>query len=63
MLHETLEYMKSCRGKGCTLPRHQHGVSGNQPESELPAPVVGRTIGVAGTGKRKHHRDPSGGML
>ncbi|XP_055632222.1 extracellular sulfatase SULF-1 homolog [Toxorhynchites rutilus septentrionalis] len=63
VLHETLEYMKSCRGRGCTLPRHQQGSSGSQPESDLPAPVAGRTTGVVvGSGKRKHHRDPGGAV-
>uniref|UniRef100_A0A1Q3F3V4 Putative sulfatase n=1 Tax=Culex tarsalis TaxID=7177 RepID=A0A1Q3F3V4_CULTA len=43
VLHETLEYMKNCRGKSCTLPRHHHhhhgGVSG------APVDVVAGNVG------------------
>ncbi|XP_062554295.1 extracellular sulfatase SULF-1 homolog [Armigeres subalbatus] len=72
VLHETLEYMKGCRGKSCTLPKHQVGgvsgagggaaSSGGQTDSSLMAPVGGRLPGSVGTGsgKRKHHRDPVG---
>ncbi|XP_055544974.1 extracellular sulfatase SULF-1 homolog [Wyeomyia smithii] len=66
VLHETLEYMKSCRGKSCTLPRHQHSagaMGAGQTDSSLLLPVVnGRLPGTNGatSGKRKHHRDPTG---
>uniref|UniRef100_A0A182PCU3 Extracellular sulfatase SULF-1 homolog n=1 Tax=Anopheles epiroticus TaxID=199890 RepID=A0A182PCU3_9DIPT len=67
VLHETLEEMKRCRGKGCTLPRHQQNVL---PESNmLPSGASGGSAvggrqpggmayGVgAGGNRRKYHRD------
>ncbi|XP_065075177.1 extracellular sulfatase SULF-1 homolog [Ochlerotatus camptorhynchus] len=65
VLHETLEYMKGCRGKSCTLPKHHHGAGtgggglggaggGGQPDGRMPGSVG------TGSGKRKHHRDPMG---
>lgn len=76
MLHETLEYMKGCRGKSCTLPKHHHGAGtggtvggaggAGQPDGNLALlPAGGRMPGSVGTGsgKRKHHRDPMGGRL
>ncbi|XP_062714903.1 extracellular sulfatase SULF-1 homolog [Aedes albopictus] len=70
VLHETLEYMKGCRGKSCTLPRHHSGGiggaangAGGQPDSGSVVPVGGRvpgSFGNGGSGKRKHHRDPLG---
>ncbi|XP_035900246.1 extracellular sulfatase SULF-1 homolog [Anopheles stephensi] len=43
VLHETLEEMKRCRGKSCTLPRHQPNVL---PESNM----LPSGVGVAGGG-------------
>ncbi|XP_050079324.1 extracellular sulfatase SULF-1 homolog [Anopheles maculipalpis] len=49
VLHETLEEMKRCRGKSCTLPRHQPNVL---PESNmLPSGVgVAGGVGMGGVG-------------
>lgn len=73
VLHETLEYMKGCRGKSCTLPRHQLGGAGTGgtsgsvlPDNGMTLPIGGgRLAGSVGTGngKRKHHRDPIGGKI
>nr|XP_040221294.2 extracellular sulfatase SULF-1 homolog [Anopheles coluzzii] len=42
VLHETLEEMKRCRGKGCTLPRHQQNVL---PESNMLPSGAGAAVG------------------
>ncbi|XP_038115687.1 extracellular sulfatase SULF-1 homolog isoform X2 [Culex quinquefasciatus] len=43
VLHETLEYMKNCRGKSCTLPRHHHGGAGLP--GAAPVDVVAGNVG------------------
>ncbi|XP_053681328.1 extracellular sulfatase SULF-1 homolog [Anopheles nili] len=53
VLHETLEEMKRCRGKGCTMPRHQHAL----PESNMLPSGVGAVgsaggVGSAGAGRQ-----------
>ncbi|XP_058445982.1 extracellular sulfatase SULF-1 homolog [Malaya genurostris] len=63
VLHDTLDYMKNCRGKSCTLPRYQHNGLASQTDGIPMLPANGRLPAVAsgaGTGKRKHHRDPTG---
>uniref|UniRef100_A0A182QDS4 Extracellular sulfatase SULF-1 homolog n=1 Tax=Anopheles farauti TaxID=69004 RepID=A0A182QDS4_9DIPT len=49
-LHETLEEMKRCRGKSCTLPRHHQ--QNTLPESNMlpTGAAAGETLGGVGTG-------------
>ncbi|XP_050085760.1 extracellular sulfatase SULF-1 homolog isoform X2 [Anopheles aquasalis] len=52
-LHETLEEMKRCRGKACTMPRYQQNTL---PESNLLPPATGYGQGVphaGGVGNRQ----------
>ncbi|XP_055605693.1 extracellular sulfatase SULF-1 homolog, partial [Uranotaenia lowii] len=59
VLHETLEYMKSCRGKGCSLPRHhQATASTSLTDSSMTAGnghglLAGSAVAAAAAGGRQ----------